>query len=345
MDSTFLPKFDIMDYHFFTLPFYSTAYSLPDGKITNEFNVELNPTDKEGIIVRVTNNKFRILLGAEYEPYLYRGENNEFNYFQPSLQRYEYLSPDFCLAWIKKEQFKEGFKQTAYYNELLKLRVLNYSFDFDLEAIAQHYEFKTNYIDVTRSRDVAEFFAYTYWDVDNKCYMPITANYSPRLYRAKMADVIKYNPKIFQIVGFQACLRPLRQQAMALDISSGNCTIRDDLFETIILENSDKKAKEVFDKFEGGKLLFPNERIVDLKNKIEDSKITLSKYCVKKYSEAFNIPYYKVATLLRKNFNAKIKDKYLLPSPNLSKHMLQEFNSEIKPWIETKTGFRLSTRI
>lgn len=45
-----------------------------------------------------------------------------------------------------------------------------------------------NYIDVTRNRDVAEFFAYTYWDKNNKCYKPITANYSPRIYRAKMAD-------------------------------------------------------------------------------------------------------------------------------------------------------------
>lgn len=345
MNSTYLPKFDIMDYHFFTLPFYNTAYSLSDGTITNEFNVALNPTDKEGLIVKVSNSKFRILLGAEYEPYLYRGENSKFDYFQPSLQRYDFLSPEYCLAWIKKEQFKEGFKQTAYYNELLKLKVLDYSFDFDLEAIAQHYDFKTNYIDVTRNRDVAEFFAYTYWDKNHKCYKPITANYSPRIYRAKMADVIQYNSKIFQIVGFQACLRPLKQQAMALDLSNGNTSIRDDLFETIILENSEEKAKTVFDKFDGGKLLFPTETIIDLKNKIEDPKTFLSEYCVQKYAETFKVPYHKVATKLRKNFEIKIKDKYLHPSPDLSKYMLQEFNREIKPWIETKTGFRLATRI
>ena len=261
MSTNYIPNFDIMDYHYFSLPFYSTAYSLPNGKITNEFNVELKPNKKAGLIVKVKENKFRILLGNEYEPYLYRGENNKYDYFQPSLQRYEFLSPEYCLAWLKKEEFKERFKYTPYYKCLLQLRVMNHQFDFDLEAIAQHYGFATNYIDLTRSKEIAEFFAYTYWDSTDGCYKPITANYSPRIYKAKMADAIRYNPEIYQIVGFQACLRPLKQQAMALDLSDGNKTIRNELFEIIPLENTEQKVQEVFDKFEGGKLLFPDEAI------------------------------------------------------------------------------------
>mgnify|MGYP002626920125 CR=1 FL=1 len=148
MNDEIAQKLDIQDYHSFVLPFFSTARKLEDGRITNDFNVKLNPTDKEGLIVKVSDDKFRILLGNEYEPYLYRGENQKFDYFKPSLQRFEINSPSYCLEWIKKELFIDTFKKTPYYERLCGLQVWKYYFDFDLEAIAQHYEFKTNYIDL-----------------------------------------------------------------------------------------------------------------------------------------------------------------------------------------------------
>lgn len=53
------------------------------------------------------------------------------------------------------------------------MEVYGNKFEFDLEALAQHYNFKTNYLDVTRDREVVEFFAYTYID-DNGKYQPRT---------------------------------------------------------------------------------------------------------------------------------------------------------------------------
>jgi hypothetical protein len=51
-------KLDIQDYHTFVLPFYRTAKKLKDGQITNKFNIKLSPSDKEGLIAKVTNDKF-----------------------------------------------------------------------------------------------------------------------------------------------------------------------------------------------------------------------------------------------------------------------------------------------
>lgn len=344
MNDEIVQKLDIQDYHSFVLPFFSTARKLEDGRITNDFNVKLNPTDKEGLIVKVSDDKFRILLGNEYEPYLYRGENQKFDYFKPSLQRFEINSPSYCLEWIKKELFIDTFKKTPYYERLCGLQVRQYYFDFDLEAIAQHYEFKTNYIDLTRNKDVAEFFAYTYFDKETQSYKPITRNYEPYLYRAKMADVIQYDKSIFQIIGFQGCFRPLKQQAMALDLKNGNKTIREDLFETIPLENSEQKAKEIFDKFEGGKLLFPDETILQLKN-IIDNDLIIPEQFITKYSQTFNVPRHKVKSLLHNNFDIKIRDKYLQLNPDLLSYMYKEFDEKIKTWIDTKTGYRLMVRI
>lgn len=337
-------KFDIQDYYSFGLPYYSTAQKLHDGRIINAYNVELKPTEAEGLIVKVTDNKFRILIGNEYEPYLYRGENKKYDYFQPSLQRLKVNSPEYCLEWIKKELFIDIFKETPYYKRLCGLQVRQYFFDFDLEAIAQHYEFKTDYIDLTRNQEVAEFFAYTYFDEENKCYKPITSEYQPCLYRAKMADVIQYDHSTFQIVGFQGCSRPLKQQAMALNLSKGNKTIREELFETISLENSEQKAKEVFEKFDGGKQLFPNETILHLKNIVENNDIVTEQYMIR-YAKKFKIPFHKVKSLLHNNYNIKIRNKYLYLNPDLIMYMNREFNEKIKTWVDKKIGYRLMLRI
>ena len=159
-----------------------------------------------------------------------------------------------------------------------------------------------------------------------------------------MADVIQYDKSIFQIVGFQGCFRPLKQQAMALDLKNGNKTIREDLFEMIPLENSEQKAKEIFDKFEGGKLLFPDETILQLKN-IIDNDLIIPEQFINKYSRTFNVPRHKVQSLLHNNFDIKIRDKYLQLNPDLLFYMYKEFDEKIKTLIDTKTGYRLMMRI
>lgn len=152
--------------------------------------------------------------------------------------------------------------QTPYY-QLQNIKVIDCNFEFDLEALAQHYEFKTNYIDLTKNIEVAEFFAYTYLD-DNMNYQPISdfKQYHPHIYRARISDLMSYNKNILTIVGFQAALRPLRQTAMAINLSNGNKTIKDDIFEEIEIELTPEKAKQkafdIYNKFEGGKKLLMN---------------------------------------------------------------------------------------
>jgi hypothetical protein len=85
------------------------------------------------------------------------------------------------------------------------MEVYGNKFEFDLEALAQHYNFKTNYLDVTRDIEVAEFFAYTYIDDTGK-YQPITNfdsnNYKLHLYRVNIYDVMRYKPNLLKIVEF-----------------------------------------------------------------------------------------------------------------------------------------------
>lgn len=342
-----IPDFKLMGYDIFASPKYTEIHKTEDGRMVNGYFMMIG--DKQGIFLKTSEGKCRIMLGNEFEPYLYRGENQKYDYFQPSLER-ERLKGDYeyCIAWIRANQFKRAFQQTPYYR-LQEIKVVDCSFEFDLEALAQHYEFKTNYIDLTKDREVAEFFAYTYID-ENGNYQPITdfEKYHPHLYRAKVSDIMTYNKDLFAIVGFQAALRPLKQTAMALNLSNGNKTIRDDIFEEVPLETdtdlAKKKAQEIFDKFEHGKKLFPDKVLKTLEDELKKEDAFVSEISIIDYAATFRKSAGAVKSMLRHKGH-KIKDSILYPCLNLREKMQHDVDYEIVPWIETNIGHRRSARM
>jgi len=336
-----LSKFELLSYKIFVDPKYTQSFKTNDNRMINDYFMVNN---KQGVFLKTSKGKCRIMLGNEFEPYLYRGENNNFEYFQSSLER-ELIKGEYehCIAWIRANQFKHAFMQTPYY-QLQDLKVLDCNFEFDLEAIAQHYEFKTNYIDLTKDKEVAEFFAYTYID-ENNVYQPITDfnKYHPHVYRAKISDLMIYNKSILSIVGFQAALRPLKQTAMALNLSNKNKTIKDDIFEEINLERDAEKAKqraiEIFNKFEGGKKLFPDEVLKTLEDELKKEDAPISESCIFDYAKTFNKSVGKTRCMLNKKGH-KIKNKLLHPSLNLKEKIQHDINNEIVTWIENNIGYR-----
>ncbi len=96
--------------------------------------------------------------------------NSTIYYLEGKIKNYPTFSPSFkrikktkepikhCTEWIKKEEFKELFTRTPYFERLPKeIGCMGLDFDFDLEALAQHYEFKTNYLDITKNFTIALF--------------------------------------------------------------------------------------------------------------------------------------------------------------------------------------------
>lgn len=341
------PNFELMSYDIFTSPKYTQRYHTEDGDAVNGYF--LKQGNKEGVFFKTSNNKCRIMIGNEFEPYLYRGENQKYKYFQPSLEREKAKGQlEHCVAWIRANQFKRAFKTTPYYT-LEKIEVLDCNFEFDLESLAQHYEFKTNYIDLTKDIRVAEFFAYTYIDDKGK-YKPITDfdKYHPHIYRAKISDIMSYNKDIFTIVGFQAALRPLRQFAMALNLSDGNKTIRDDIFEELKqdndIENLKNKAIEIYEYFDKGKKLFPDDELQKLEYELKKEDAIITEESIIEYAATFNVSFGKIKSMLRhKGYN--IKNKILYPCTNLKEKMQREVDYEIVPWIEKNIGHRITFRI
>ena len=144
-----------------------------------------------------------------------------------------------------------------YFNQPVKWGDESLTLDIDAEAIAQHYGFASNYLDLTRDENVAKFFAYTYEDKETGGYKLIEnfEQYSPTLYKANIIDI--YKKYGCEPIGFQPFLRPIKQWALAVNLGA-NYKGAKGLFERYKLTDTEE-AKRIFDYFKGGELLFPKE--------------------------------------------------------------------------------------
>ena len=216
-----------------------------------------------GDYIKTADDKFKIFMNPTgFSSYVYRGENNEYEHFKPSLQRSlcekdtdNIQKAKNFIAALEKSPIYIYFKQPVKCGDELL------TFDIDAEAIAQHYGFVTNYLDLTRDEDVAKFFAYSYFDVKTDGYKLVEdfEQYSPTLYKAHIMDI--YNKYGCEPVGFQPFLRPIKQWALAVNLGE-NYKGAKDLFEVYKLTDAED-AKRIFEKFKGGELLFPKEPVKD----------------------------------------------------------------------------------
>ncbi len=111
--------------------------------------------------VQTSPEHFRFMPGTEFSPRLYRGETEYHAQCVPSISRG--LCDNEALYWVGK------------WVELSASRIGGLTFGLSIEAIAQHYGYKTLLLDFSRSRDVAMFFATCVYDAVKNEYCPLPA--------------------------------------------------------------------------------------------------------------------------------------------------------------------------
>ena len=295
----------------------------------------------DGIYVETSQNHFGIVLGEEFNPFIYRGQNKDFPTFKASAHRYDLLKPgtivDKCIDYVKKQEFLDLFKITPYYERCQKFKVLNCSFQFDLEAVAQHYDFVSNYLDITRDFMVALFFAYTYKDKASGNYCPITDfnEYSPTLYIANLSKIYEHYPNNLKIIGFQSLLRPHLQKAMALEIND-NSDIKS-LFETVELPKNAVFSNEIFHKMNEGKALFPNEFMNNTSTEILRNKELQTKY-IHEFCNKEKLDYNRLLTDINKRGHIITDKEWGIPT-SAWYYMNKEIDDMIS-YLDHRIGFR-----
>jgi len=239
--------------------FLNIQSSSADISIWNTVNRTEDGKRLYGSFVKTENGKYKIFLNPTgFSSYIYRGEHKEYEHFEPSLQRAlrkeemdKIQTAEHFIAALEKSPIYKYFKQTVKWGDE------SLTFDIDAQAIAQHYGFVSNYLDLTRDENVAKFFAYTYFDEKTSRYKLIEnfEQYSPTLYRAHITDI--YKKYGCEPIGFQPFLRPIKQWALAVNLGGNYMGIKD-LFESYKLADVEE-AQKIYDNFKGGELLFPKE--------------------------------------------------------------------------------------
>ncbi|MBQ4377656.1 MAG: hypothetical protein II821_00450, partial [Treponema sp.] len=98
-----------------------------------------------GIFIKTAPDTWGILLGDEFQPQIYRGQNQDFPSFKSSYDRLD-GEENKILALSQREEFRKVFVQTPYYTRCRNFSVYDCKYEFDFEAIFQHYGFKSSYI-------------------------------------------------------------------------------------------------------------------------------------------------------------------------------------------------------
>jgi len=306
----------------------------------NEFNL-ISDHSFFGEYINTENNKFRIFPQASFSPLVYRGENKIHSHFVPSFLRIEKDTNKHVIEWIKKTEFIELFKTSPFFTFLSSEKnfsILGCHFDIDLEAIAQHYEFATNYLDFTTDITVGMFFAYTQRIEPGK-YIPILdfTNYDPVLYIGDLKKL--YNGTIkekFKVIGFQPALRPSIQRALAFEFNDKENLYRDN-FTKIELPKSIDMSNGIYEHFSGGEALFPNEIFNEYSCRIRE-KYIVSEY-VKMYCDIYKKDYNKTEIELI-NEGYEITNRKIAWSQNDINFMNYEISDRLIPWLRNNIGYR-----
>lgn len=238
-----------------------------------------------GRYIEMNEGGFGVMLGNPHNLCVYRGENKEYQELKSGIQRDYSQRKNFSLhaEIIKKEIFKDLFGKTPYFYRCKDFDVHGHKLSIDLEAIAQHYGFVTNYIDISHKLFVAMFFAYTYCENGRYYVVQDFEKYKPVLYIAYMGRLFDSDPLAIQPIGFQAVRRPFAQSAMAL--SSDDYSYFRNVATKIELPCDKDFAQGIYDSCMNGQVLFPvGDIVADLAERVSGTKELLRGY-VEKYCD------------------------------------------------------------
>ena len=212
-------------------------------------------------LVQTDDNHFSLLPGPEFSPRLYRGQSFFYEDCLPSLYRKPMTQIKYLTDLLKKYEFYKLMADHPIVRCLSNWHIDGKYFKVDMEGLAAHYEFSTSMIDLSRSKNVAMFFALC--EKKKGQYEPIVdESREVVLYSINLKALIESNCSDLHVIGFQALPRPDAQKAYSLWLGDRQNLNECHFVRKEMLKVHRKESEKYFDMFEGGAKLFPID-IVD----------------------------------------------------------------------------------
>lgn len=290
-------------------------------------------TDKDTLtVVQIDDSHFSLLPGPEFSPRLYRGQTTFHKKCVPSLFREPMTQIRYLSDILKKFEFYKLMSQHPIIQYLQGWRIDGKNFKIDMEGLSAHYELATPMMDVTKSKDVAMFFATCKRkDQKSNLYEPIMEQGREAvLYTVDLKAMLEANCADFHIIGFQALPRPGAQKAYSLFVGYKENLNESPFVSHEIFRLNRKESEKYFEMFEGGAKLFPDDPIDNLAREIRQS-MEIDSEIVEVCFERHWIPKVWENTSDLKKFLNKfgyvVTDKHLEFSDDVRQRIIENWNN------------------
>ncbi|MDG4474733.1 FRG domain-containing protein [Thiovibrio frasassiensis] len=208
--------------------------------------------------VATSAGRYRFMPGPEFSPRLYRGQNKFYPRCRPSIFRG--MSDVDALYWVAKSiELSAVMDRHPATSDLMAYQIEGLDFALSIEAIAQHYQYPTQLLDFSRSRDVAMFFATCVSDQAGDAFSPLQSGVAV-LYTVNLRELIlqRGGQSSFLPLGLEPLPRPEAQRALALRLGRGENLNDMPWVQHQKLEITPTLSRHYFEMFDGGKKLFPD---------------------------------------------------------------------------------------
>ena len=228
----------------------------------------------------------------------YRGENQIYLKSQPSiyraLDRLESVEDRKIYRFVSEMRIAE-FGRFLCRLGIVQFWMQNYG-SVLFEPLAQHYGLETEWLDITSDFEVALFFATCGWDSEKRNWYPLTREQtesSPEKQYGVIFHIPQFAACTSQItstldwegkeeylsnvilpIGFQPFMRCHSQHAYGINMKKSFPLQEDITFEKLYFRHSEKLSREVFERMESGKKIYPQEGLndfTDIIDKIHDT--------------------------------------------------------------------------
>lgn len=229
----------------------------------NQFGAVSEPEVDLLIPIATSATTYRFMPGPEFSPRLYRGQNSFFSECRPSI--YRVSSGIEAIYWSAKSiELSAVMDRHPGTRDLASYQIEGLSFSLSIEAIAQHYQYPTELLDFSRSRDVAMFFATCAYNPVDCTYSPLQSGHAV-LYTADLRKLIfeRGERANFLPLGLEPLPRPEAQRALALRFELGENLNKMPWIQHQELDISPALSQRYFEMFDGGKQLFPSNPFDD----------------------------------------------------------------------------------